>query len=772
MPKTADALAALYAKRRAIVAKEKSDLAFSLNQPIKTLFCTFRITILPKTFLRVEIWFFTIVHSILFALKLYGVQLFSTGTPGEWALPLSFSAVAISSGFMSLLLVFFNSQCYARYQSLYQACTGMAGSVQELAQITSVHLARASPEARWDACRYLVSSVFVVYMRVTDMAANRPPTVDEEDWQRLTRSEEEWLGEETKVVKMPPLLRHHEVEQLKKCAGRELQVLQMWALQTVHAAYLEVGAEQHFREVEEIVLATRKNCAAIPNMLDMPVPFPYYHALCGLMFVNYGLYTVTFLEINSYLTPLALFLVCGVTTAVRELSSAIANPFGDDEVDFNSSRFMNKLRGIVTFLAHPVNAATYHLALPEYLAKPEERPRRAAPPFATNAHRAPPPAPSSAFEVKYEPQPRPPAMGYEERANLERSVAEQAVEVEHLRVALEHYDNAEAPPYSPLYSPQAPPPPPPPQPPSVYYEPPPHSSAVYEAERTHLERSLAEQAQQVEQLRAALEHAPPAPAQEYAQGPVSYADVQAQLPQPYPAAQAVQPPPYYYAPVLPQADEYYQGDWASQEGVDPEPHAYFAAANPQEALEAGNACVAEPNQRRERRRFRQPFQDANLNDACGDSAAANNTNSAAVMAPPTRRRGLNVRAGADLGPSVLAQGAAAQPAPKEAARAAPVAPLVMRVPAAPPAPVGAPPAPAAPPPHAPPPPPAPAVAVMPAETGPPVEYDPEAAASAASAAKSTAASAAAQRMKTLPLPSYKPEEEGEDGKVRWRVAPM
>merc|ERR1712196_404237 len=105
----------------------------------------------------------------------------------------------------------------------------------------------------------------------------------------------------------------------------------MWALETMKGAYQAGGAESHLREIEDAVLTCRKNCAAIPNILDMPVPFPYYHLLCSLMFVNYFLFAITFLEMDSWLTPVALFLIIATTTGVRELSSALANPFGDDE---------------------------------------------------------------------------------------------------------------------------------------------------------------------------------------------------------------------------------------------------------------------------------------------------------------------------------------------------------------------------------------------------------------------------------------------------------
>ena len=78
-------------------------------------------------------------------------------------------------------------------------------------------------------------------------------------------------------------------------------MLQMWALNVMWKAYKASGSESHFRKVEAAVLGCRRN-ATIPNILDMPVPFPYYHALVALMFTNYTLYSITFLEMDSWLT--------------------------------------------------------------------------------------------------------------------------------------------------------------------------------------------------------------------------------------------------------------------------------------------------------------------------------------------------------------------------------------------------------------------------------------------------------------------------------------
>ena len=236
--KAVDAMDKYFVRQRAL-DKVSHPLAYSLDKPLKSVCCTFKISILPKVLWRLEVYFFTLLHIIFFLLKQQGYTIFmvAEGPSDPWGFPLKFSAISIPSGLMSLLLVFFNGQCYTRYVNLYQACTAMGGSVQELAQLSATH-AMATPDVRWDAARFLLASVMMVYMKVTDIAANRSPCIDPEDWDRLTQTEDEWLsgspmGGAAKgagASKAPPILLPHEVATLKQCKGNESQVLQIWCL--------------------------------------------------------------------------------------------------------------------------------------------------------------------------------------------------------------------------------------------------------------------------------------------------------------------------------------------------------------------------------------------------------------------------------------------------------------------------------------------------------------------------------------------------------------
>ena len=45
-----------------------------------------------------------------------------------------------------------------------------------------------------------------------------------------------------------------------------------------------------------------------------------------------------------------LFVILVATTGMREVSTALSNPFGDDEVDFDVQKYIHGIRQVVTML--------------------------------------------------------------------------------------------------------------------------------------------------------------------------------------------------------------------------------------------------------------------------------------------------------------------------------------------------------------------------------------------------------------------------------------
>jgi len=209
-------------------------------------------------------------------------------------------------------------------------------------------------------------------------------------------------------VSCPPLLTAEEVEKLKAYPGNSSLLLQTWSLRVMRLAMREAGCNENvYVAAEESVLELRRNCSGIMNTLAMPVPFPYFHALNLLMWIVYTLFAFAFLDFNSYVTPVILFLIILVMTGMRETSAALSNPFGDDDVDFPVQSYIQQLRCILDGFVLSADTWPPGLPVPAHAsmmgcasspsASPNEPASPVLPPVASSRQMPPPPLDPSLF---------------------------------------------------------------------------------------------------------------------------------------------------------------------------------------------------------------------------------------------------------------------------------------------------------------------------------------------------------------------------------------
>lgn len=124
----------------------------------------------------------------------------------------------------------------------------------------------------------------------------------------------------------------------------DLQTLtcQAWALRAIKRDGTLAGPV--LTSVQATVFRMRDAVSAINNTLTMPVPLPYYNALVILVNLAHCIYSYSFLFIHSILTPVYLLFVIVLTNGLREVASALADPFGADEVDFHVEALIQKMR--------------------------------------------------------------------------------------------------------------------------------------------------------------------------------------------------------------------------------------------------------------------------------------------------------------------------------------------------------------------------------------------------------------------------------------------
>ena len=122
-------------------------------------------------------------------------------------------------------------------------------------------------------------------------------------------------------------------------------VLLTWCAQTLKE--LEIKGELKgptLGQSQGAVLKLRAAACKICNLLNLPIPLPYYHTLVMLQNICFAIFSYALLEFGSFFTPVMLFAVVLVTVGLREVAVALSNPFGKDDVDFPIDKWIALLR--------------------------------------------------------------------------------------------------------------------------------------------------------------------------------------------------------------------------------------------------------------------------------------------------------------------------------------------------------------------------------------------------------------------------------------------
>ena len=87
-------------------------------------------------------------------------------------------------------------------------------------------------------------------------------------------------------------------------------------------------------QLEAQLLAVRKCQEDVVQVLELPMPFQYFHIMNLMMFLNLMLWAYALGIEDSYFAPVIFMFVQLMSQGIRELCAGPSDPYGDDEVDF------------------------------------------------------------------------------------------------------------------------------------------------------------------------------------------------------------------------------------------------------------------------------------------------------------------------------------------------------------------------------------------------------------------------------------------------------
>merc|ERR1740138_976866 len=96
-------------------------------------------------------------------------------------------------------------------------------------------------------------------------------------------------------------------------------------------------------ELEKAYWSVRRCQDDVVEMLELPMLWQYFHIMNLMMMLNLILWAYAFaLEPSHFASPIFVF-VAAIFMGIRELSVALADPYGDDAADFPINDWMNQL---------------------------------------------------------------------------------------------------------------------------------------------------------------------------------------------------------------------------------------------------------------------------------------------------------------------------------------------------------------------------------------------------------------------------------------------
>merc|ERR1712070_1048729 len=134
-----------------------------------------------------------------------------------------------------------------------------------------------------------------------------------------------------------------EKKKLAEYRGFKPFLLQVWALRALSDHLAEdnqKGPSASLAPFQAQILALRGSCADIVNTMTQPIPFPYYHTLTLMLSLNLLLIAYSMIEFETVMTIPCFFIIVLVCLGLKETAVALADPFGGDDVDFETEVYM------------------------------------------------------------------------------------------------------------------------------------------------------------------------------------------------------------------------------------------------------------------------------------------------------------------------------------------------------------------------------------------------------------------------------------------------
>mmetsp|Transcript_47144 Transcript_47144/g.102593 ORF Transcript_47144/g.102593 Transcript_47144/m.102593 type:complete len:378 (+) Transcript_47144:45-1178(+) len=285
----------------------------------------FTSTIVQACFLKAEFWLLIVFN--------WGVAFcwYKNYIPrDEPLLEVPWDLMKIATGLLTFFIVFYTNHCFARYSQLYELVRAMLGLVQDISSELMLRCPDAAPRRR--ALKYIFAGIAIFFHGL-----------GHEDGEAAMQSFE------VSQLRSAQLLTEKEIDYIADFEGPRSFTVMHWALECIRTD-LGTDRERYLKPFSDKVFKIRRNGDEIIQIMDLPMPFQYFHILNLMLSINLILWGYGMGCMDTFFAPAIYFVTTLIFLGMRELSGVLSNPFGDDEVDFPLTTWLLDVYNDVVYL--------------------------------------------------------------------------------------------------------------------------------------------------------------------------------------------------------------------------------------------------------------------------------------------------------------------------------------------------------------------------------------------------------------------------------------
>lgn len=287
-------------------------------------------TVIPEVVAAPEFWVLLILN-----ISVRGSRALDLFHPSDLNIDLPWGLTGITSSLMTFFVCFYNGQQFGRYNHIYDVTQDMFEQAIRFASLAKLQVKHEDVQKK--TAKLIVASIFIF------LTFQRVHRVSPMTWRLLAQLE--LLSVEEILV-----LRKH-IRSLESDAMPSFLPLN-WAASLVYqVTENHPDHEDMLASFMSVIRSLRASQAEVVHLLELPMPFQYFHIMNMMLVLNLTLWAYSLGCEDTYFAPIIYLVAQMIFQGLRELSTSLADPFGDDDVDFPvdawMKQFYSRIYGIV-----------------------------------------------------------------------------------------------------------------------------------------------------------------------------------------------------------------------------------------------------------------------------------------------------------------------------------------------------------------------------------------------------------------------------------------